>query len=447
MQLISDREFLQSWGFPNISPCNRNKSCDSRAQLMNFGFVSTRFAGTDGVSLEAAKWAEVLWKEGHVSHWFSGMSDRQPGISMVVPEAYFGHESILEIDAEIWETETRSREVTGRIHELTALLKAALYDFAEQFSIDVLIPQNALTIPMNIPLGLAITEFLAETGMPCIAHHHDFFWERSRFSNSGEKDFLDAAFPPSLPNMQHVVINSHAQTEISRRKGVTATLIPNVFNFEDPAPGIDDYNADFKKEIGLAEDDILILQPTRVVPRKGIEHAIELVRALENPKCKLVISHSAGDEGFEYLEKLERLASEAGIEMLMVADRVDEQRGKTADGKKVYTLWDAYPHADFVTYPSLIEGFGNALLESVYFRKPTLVNRYSVYVEDIEPKGFRFPSINGLVTKKVVKEVRRSIEDAEYRKTVVDQNFKIAKKHYGYKALGRLLKGCVEKVS
>ena len=220
-----------------------------------------------------------------------------------------------------------------------------------------------------------------------------------------------------------------------------------MFNFEDPAPGIDDYNADFKKEIGLADDDILILQPTRVVPRKGIEHAIELVRALENPKCKLVISHSAGDEGFEYLEKLERLAPEAGIEMLMVADRVDEQRGKTADGKKVYTLWDAYPHADFVTYPSLIEGFGNALLESVYFRKPTLVNRYSVYVEDIEPKGFRFPSINGLVTKKVVKEVRRSIEDAEYRKTVVDQNFKIAKKHYGYKALGRLLKGCVEKVS
>ncbi len=413
---------------------------------MNFGFVSTRFAGTDGVSLEAAKWAEVLWKDGHVSHWFSGLSDRQEAISMVVPEAYFGHESILAVDAEIWGSKTRSREVTEEIHRLTALLKDALYDFAETFAIDVLIPQNALTIPMNIPLGLAITEFLAETGMPCIAHHHDFYWERTRFSNNAVKDFLDAAFPPSLPNMQHVVINSAAQKELSRRKGVTATLVPNVFNFEEPAPGIDEYSADFREAIGLAEDDIFILQPTRVVPRKGIEYAIELVRALDDPKCKLVISHAAGDEGFEYLEMLERLATKAGVDLRIVADRVDEQRGLTKDGEKIYTLWDAYPHADFVTYPSLIEGFGNALLESVYFRMPTLVNRYSVYVEDIEPKGFEFPSIDRLVTREAVAEVKRLLDDKKYRKAVVDKNFKIAERHYGYTELGRILRGCVDSV-
>ena len=33
----------------------------------NIGFVSTRFAGQDGVSLESAKWAEVLWEDRHVS--------------------------------------------------------------------------------------------------------------------------------------------------------------------------------------------------------------------------------------------------------------------------------------------------------------------------------------------------------------------------------------------
>jgi len=35
---------------------------------------------------------------------------------------------------------------------------------------------------MHIPLGLALTEFLAETSLPCIAHHHDFYWERERFA-------------------------------------------------------------------------------------------------------------------------------------------------------------------------------------------------------------------------------------------------------------------------
>jgi hypothetical protein len=34
----------------------------------NIGFVSTRFAGTDGVSLESAKWAQIFWEEGHVSY-------------------------------------------------------------------------------------------------------------------------------------------------------------------------------------------------------------------------------------------------------------------------------------------------------------------------------------------------------------------------------------------
>ena len=50
------------------------------------------------------------------------------------------------------------------------------------------------------------------------------------------------------------------------------------------------------------------------------------------------------------------------------------RRGLNAAGKKVYTLFDIYPHADLVTYPSYYEGFGNAFLEAVYFRKPVVVN-------------------------------------------------------------------------
>ena len=39
---------------------------------MRIGMVSTRFAGTDGVSLEAAKVAEVLRRSGHDVAWFAG---------------------------------------------------------------------------------------------------------------------------------------------------------------------------------------------------------------------------------------------------------------------------------------------------------------------------------------------------------------------------------------
>ena len=66
------------------------------------------------------------------------------------------------------------------------------------------------------------------------------------------------------------------------------------------------------------------------------------------------------------------------------------QWSRGLEGKKVYTLWDLYHHADFVTYPSIYEGFGNALLEAIYFRKACLINRYSIFIRDIEPKGFPF---------------------------------------------------------
>jgi len=404
---------------------------------MNFGFVSTRFAGTDGVSLEAAKWAEVLWRDGHVSHWYSGQSDRQSEISHCVPEAHFGHPEIEWINRRIWSTTHRSRLVSRRIRALSDYLKETLYTFAEQFSIDVLVPENAITIPMNLPLGVAITEFVAETGIPTIAHHHDFYWERTRFSISAVDDYLDMAFPPHLPGMVHTVINAAAQEQISRRKGVGALLIPNVFDFDNPPDGPDDYASDVRESLGLAPDDIFILQPTRIVPRKGIEHSIKLVGMLNDPRCKLVVSHLSGDEGHEYRGMLEEMAATENVDLRFVGERVSEVRQRDADGQKLYTLWDLYPHADLVTYPSNYEGFGNALLEAIYFRKPVVINRYSIFVEDIEPKGFRFALMDGIVTRHVINQVSRLLENETYRNETVEHNYEIAKKYYSYEILRR----------
>ncbi len=90
---------------------------------------------------------------------------------------------------------TRPTEITSRIHKLTAHLKEQLYAFVRDFQIELLVVQNALAIPMNIPLGIALTELIAETAMPTIAHHHDFFWERKRFLTNCVWDYLNMAFP------------------------------------------------------------------------------------------------------------------------------------------------------------------------------------------------------------------------------------------------------------
>ncbi len=415
---------------------------------LNFGYVSTRFAGTDGVSLEAAKWASIMWEgDKHVTHWYSGLSDRQPEISMCVPEAYFRHPENVWINERIWSRQIREPMVTRRIRVLADYLKETLYDFCDKFSIDVMVAENALTIPMHIPLGIAITEFLAETGTACIAHHHDFYWERTRFSISAVNDYLDMAFPPRLPKIAHTVINASAQQQLSLRKGVGSALMPNVFDFEKPAPKIDTYTKKLRADLGLSEDDIFILQPTRIVPRKGIEHAIKLVSMLDNPRCKLVISHDAGDEGYEYQHMIEELAHEEGVQLVMVGNRVSEIRHRDAKGRKMYTLWDLYPHADLVTYPSIYEGFGNALLEAIYFKKPVLVNRYSIFIEDIEPKGFRFPMIDGFITRGVLHEINRLLHDKTYLKEVVDHNYEVAARYYSHSVILRSLRTIVNNLT
>ncbi len=406
----------------------------------NIGFIGTRFAGTDGVSLEAAKWAKLLWDYRHVSHWFAGKLDTNPYISKLEPHAYFGHPDIKWINERIFGKSTREPEVTRRIFSISEHLKRSIYDFVEKFDIEILIIENALCIPMNVPLGVAISQFIAETGFPTIAHHHDFFWERDRFSVNSIGEILSMAFPPRLPSIQHVTINSAARQALSYRRGVSSVLVPNVLHFENLPPEPDDYTQHFREDIGLDEEDVVFLQPTRVVPRKGIEHAISLIAALNNPRCKLVVSHESGDEGDEYLHALREMADHQGVDLRLIADRIDDERGQDESGRRLFTLGDAYEAADFITYPSIYEGFGNALIEAFYYRKPVLVNRYSIFVTDIEPKGFQVITMNGYLTKEVVTHVQQVVQDRAYREKMVKHNYELGRRFFSYSVLRRSLR-------
>lgn len=413
-------------------------------ETKRIGFVSTRFAGTDGVSLEAKKWAEVLGRLGHESYWFGGVLDTPEETSLTVPEAFFNDPDNLALNTEIYGTQVRSRDTTNRIYRAKEYLKDRLYDFLERFALDVLVSQNALSIPMHIPLGLALSEVIAETGLPTIAHHHDMWWERSRFLLNAVQDILQSAFPPDLPSMRHVVINSMIQRELAARRGLTSTLIYNVIDFDADRAGVDEFNSDFRETFGFSDDDILILQPTRVVSRKGIEQAIYLVKQLDMPRVKLLISHSAGDEGTGYQDWLVDTASQQGIPIYFLANRLHDTRRYDEAGTKLYSLWDVYPHVDLVTYPSLYEGFGNAFLEAVYFRKPLLVNRYSVYVVDIEPKGFDTVAIDGFLSRDAVSEVKQLLLDPNRRAEMTDHNYELARRFFSFDMLEQRVSGVLQ---
>lgn len=410
---------------------------------MQIGFVSTRFSGTDGVSLEAGKWAEVFDAAGHDCYWFAGQVEGDPDRCMRVSQAHFSHTQNLAINSQVFGKTGRAPSTTEAIHRLRTHLKARLHQFINRFDLDLLVIENAVTIPMNVPLGLAITETVAETGIPTIAHHHDFTWERDRFSINGVADYLQTAFPPKLPNIEHVVINSAAREELAHRHGISSTLIPNVIDFTR-TPQINRTAKSFRTAHGLADTDIILLQPTRVIQRKGIELAIDVVRQLEDSRCKLLISHEAGDEGFQYARWLKERALDQGVDLRFITRPFrspwDNRNFDTED----FSLWDMYANADFITFPSLFEGFGNAFLEAVYFRKPTLVNRYATFIRDIEPLGFDLVTIDGYVDKEAVKSVREILDDSIRRQEIGQHNYRVASRHFSYEVLRSRLEGILK---
>ena len=408
---------------------------------MHIGFIATRLHGTDGVTLEVEKWAKVLTNLGHEVYFCAGELGGYAKGGTLIPELHFGDQTVFALSQRAFggTPEQDGDALADQIYSRADEMRAPLRNFIRSNQLDLIIVQNALTIPMNLPLGVSLTGLIAELGIDTIAHHHDFFWERQRYQTNAILDLLDTAFPAKLPNIQHVTINSIAEARLNARRGISSVVIPNVLDFSAPAPKFDDFNKDFRSDLGLKEDDLLILQPTRVIQRKGIEMSIDIVKRLDGDKPHLFLTHRADDEGLSYWRWLKREASVMNVDVQLIDHVIGPQRGKINE-HKVYSLWDAYLNADLVTYPSLYEGFGNALLESVYVKKLTVVNRYPVYNADIKPLGFEFIELDGFVNENSIRQTRELLSSPERVKKITDKNYQLAQEFFSLDVLEKNLK-------
>lgn len=406
---------------------------------MRIGFISTRINGSDGVSLEIQKWAAILKQLGHELYYCAGELNSSLEGSLI-PRMHFQHPDIKSLQPEIFGVERGGKKVSERITQLKDELYRELKTFLQKYYIELIIVENAFSIPMNVPLALALADLIEDRRLPAIAHHHDFIWERERFAHSWMQSELEKVFPPVAENIKHVVINSLAREELKRRKGIKAEIIPNIFDFTNFNYGLDADNSNFRQALGIDKQDWVVLQPTRIIPRKGIEHAIDLVAQMREDTyrsrllkrdVKLVLSHPSGDEGDQYFARMKEQAHACSVPLVYAASKV-AIGGRSSGKKGKIQLWDAYLNSDFVTYPSLIEGFGNAFLEAVFFRLPLLIRRYDVFVSDIEPLGFDLIKFDQEITSETVRQVIEVITDPVRRRRMVEWNFNLAKTHYSY---------------
>lgn len=386
--------------------------------MTTIGLCHYQVGGTDGVSLEMDKWRQVLEGMGHAVHLCGG-GGLGTAEGFLIEELYHHREDVERITRNAfyrlsdYESEA---DLEKEVLELADRIERGLRAFIDEFFIELLIPNNIWSVGVNLPAAVAFSRVVRELGIPAVAHHHDFYWETFRGmvpTCEVARNFASEYLPPNKPLVTHVVINSLVQAELRKRNGVESTVVPNVFDFAGDPWGVDDYNYDFRETIGVNENDVVVLQATRIVERKGIELAIDLVRELNKPdhieklrerglydgrrfseesRIVLVLAGYSEDRTNKYLNRLKEKIGRAGIEVRFISDVVLSRRGEI-DGWRIYSLWDCYVFADLVTYPSLFEGWGNQFLEAIRANLPLVLFEYPVFRSDIAPLGFRYISL------------------------------------------------------
>ncbi len=441
---------------------------------MKIALLHFRVYETDGVSLEMDKWKIVLTKLGHEVVYISGNKPKEK--DFFIKELNYRSEYNKKIHknsfAELCDYETKE-DLLQDINLYAGKIEIALTDIINTNKIDLIIPNNLSSLGFNIPVGIAIGNIAKKNIVEILYHHHDFHWERNRYSNPlfAEIQVLLDTYFPYVSNAKHCVINHIAQDELFQRTGVKAFVVPNVFDFTAPFWIKDTYNSDLRTKLNIKKNDIVFLQSTRIVERKAIEIAYDVLNEFrrnlhllygqtlyngneinKNTKIHFVLAGLQELTPDKFLILNNHLDSSA-IEVHYINDIVDHNRGYK-NNNKIYSLWDIYTICDLVTFTSVFEGWGNQLLEAVFAKKPILVYEYPVFKTDIKKFGFNLISIDAELTKnettnlfgvdeKFIASAAIDIKNTLLKKSnyiqSVTENFEIGKNNLSYSNLGSII--------
>ena len=415
-------------------------------RVMKVGFIIGRIGGVDGVALETEKWAQVLRRMGHEVFTLAGAYEGEPQnreCEDLLPTLSFGSRYCLrEQEKAYFGGEGGENELLASIHAEAGRIGRGIEQWVAARDLDVVIPENACALPCHIAMGLGIKMAVEKTGTRTITHDHDFAWERGeRYVSPYEalNSLVAELFPLRLPNSIHAVINSAAHLTLKSRFGRSSVVVPNVMDFDIPYGLPSRFNRSMRKDLGLAEEDFLLFQVTRIVRRKGIEVAIDLVHRLDDPRVKLVITGSHEDDTGGYFQELNEQVLRLKLDgQVVFAERFIGNESRTRpDGRKIYSLSDAYAHARACTYFSTYEGFGNAFVESVLSKTPIFLNNYEpVYWPDIGSKGFQTVMLEeNVLTDDAVAKVSRIIHNEPLTQEIAEHNFQLGKAHFSYDTL------------
>ena len=406
---------------------------------------------TDGVSLQIEEKVKILKKSGQDVKLISGPN--QEGADYIIEDLRFDKGSVKDLEItlptrlSLGEFRPRYEEMAGKIfRQLDLIFEEEKFDFVHTY--------NLLSLGRHPASAAALMKVLDKYKVQTFSTSPDIYWERQDIIMGTSPEvlgFIASVHLANRPYIKHIFINSLAKAEVEKRKGVVGEVLPDVFDFDMRHELSEEKKQEIRKELGVGKEDLIVLQATRIVRRKGIELTIDYVAELQklvDKKIVLLFTNYVDEmeqDAVRYFSQLKEKSQSLGVEFIYAFDLFNTK----------YSFWDGYFVCDVIAYPSQVEGFGNQFLEAMYAKKPVLVFEYPVFEADIKKEGYEVISlgnkafvkdlVNGFVSVKpdiLEKAARQTVDllnDEARLKEVTTKNFEIGYENHSLKVLEKFL--------
>ncbi len=457
-----------------------------RISDLRIGIIHSLIGKNDGVSIVIDQTVNAMVKDMKIDlgNIFFLCAHSSPRFNAQTNEVFWHKNELHKTIIQTYNDPTPPPGLEEAIHEAALYAKDVIKKWVDHNYIDLIIAHNT-SHPYNFITAVGLGYYIEELRSQGIiwpklmVWWHDSYFERAIFSrpNSVVKKFLKylpGAYVDGMAfiNQQQIdlgkkVFAQYNKNNLEKFFDMRAVVVPNTSDipwdwrandWENSdkiiAPPQDKYNETLLRDLGVMkairsrgfkpEDMVILLQHTRIVPRKKIEQAIDLAFRLSErylmddlKKCIVVlVSGHSGDEQNEYKKflvdyhnQLEKESPKADVILVFGEEVILSHRDIIVD-KKYYNFVEVpsviAAAGGIGTYFSELEGFGNNLLEMISMGLPAVINKYDIYKKEIEHLGFALPAIeNQDITDGLVEDAYQLLNNVKTRNRVVENNLEV----------------------
>jgi len=253
--------------------------------------------------------------------------------------------------------------------------------------LDVILAHNVLHMPFNLPLTLALRRLASSGDAPAIVSwaHDSPYFQPNFPAHMNEHPWNVLRLPH--PNIHYVTISEARKRLFSQ---ILGDQVPwrVIHNGIDPANllYLDGKSVKLAEELNLFGRDLVVVQPSRITPRKNLELSIHIIRGLKLLGYDVLFVLTGAYDPHEkkavsYYRRLRYWIKELGLKnniAILAEYRFRDKKKLVPD--RIF-IRDLYLISDLLLMTSKDEGFGLPLIEAGLIKLPIACSEIPPFLE------------------------------------------------------------------